>query len=143
LRALDALGARPLVDPDQARSFDGIRYVQEDGTTTEGRLPSPGLVVRRPALTAALATAALAAGARLRYSARVESHLVTTDRVEVELGDERIAARLLVAADGLHSPLRSAAGLDASVSGHGRRFGLRQHFRAPWPDRFVEVHFAG
>ncbi|MCC5691560.1 hypothetical protein, partial [Klebsiella pneumoniae] len=49
---------------------------------------------------------------------------------------------MLVAADGLHSPLRRAAGLDVESAGP-RRFGLRQHFRvAPWGAR-VEVHFAG
>jgi flavin-dependent dehydrogenase len=52
-----------------------------------------------------------------------------------------VSARLLIAADGLHSPLRRAAGLELPASGP-RRFGLRKHFAiAPWGSR-VEVHFA-
>ena len=46
-----------------------------------------------------------------------------------------------MAADGLHSPLRRAEGLDVPAGGP-RRFGLRQHFQcAPWTDR-VEVHLS-
>jgi len=52
-----------------------------------------------------------------------------------------VEARMLVAADGLGSPLRRAEGLEVDADGP-RRFGLRQHFRmAPWSP-FVEVHFA-
>ncbi|MEU7880328.1 NAD(P)/FAD-dependent oxidoreductase [Microbispora bryophytorum] len=50
-------------------------------------------------------------------------------------------ARWLVAADGLHSPIRALLGLDLP-SGGPRRYGLRRHYRiAPWTD-FVEVHWA-
>ena len=51
-----------------------------------------------------------------------------------------VRARFLAAADGLHSRLRSMAGLQATSSGP-RRFGIRQHFRVkPWC-RYVEIHF--
>ncbi len=47
-------------------------------------------------------------------------------------------ARYLVAADGLHSPIRDAAGL-AKSDDHPPRWGLRRHFAvAPWTDN-VEV----
>jgi flavin-dependent dehydrogenase len=50
-------------------------------------------------------------------------------------------ARYLVAADGLHSPVRRAAGLDPSPSRHPR-FGLRRHYRIePWSD-LIEVHWS-
>ena len=50
-------------------------------------------------------------------------------------------ARYLVAADGLHSPLRRSLGLDAGPAPL-RRFGLRRHFSvAPWTSH-VEVHWA-
>jgi flavin-dependent dehydrogenase len=51
-----------------------------------------------------------------------------------------VEARLAVAADGVNSPLRRAAGLDGGA-GAPRRFGLRRHVRmAPWTD-FVEIHW--
>jgi flavin-dependent dehydrogenase len=50
-------------------------------------------------------------------------------------------ARYLVAADGLHSPLRRRLGLDAPVRAP-RRFGQRCHLAtAPWTS-YVEVHWA-
>jgi flavin-dependent dehydrogenase len=51
-------------------------------------------------------------------------------------------ARWLVAADGLHSPLRGLLGLEAPTTRALRRYGLRRHYHvAPWTD-FVEVHWA-
>ncbi|GAA0374860.1 NAD(P)/FAD-dependent oxidoreductase [Microbispora corallina] len=59
----------------------------------------------------------------------------------VEGASEVVEARWLVAADGLHSPVRAALGLGLPVS-RQRRYGLRRHYRiAPWTD-FVEVHWA-
>lgn len=52
-----------------------------------------------------------------------------------------LTARWLIAADGLHSPLRRALGLDHPAPGPGR-YGLRRHYRtAPWSD-LVEVHWS-
>jgi len=52
-----------------------------------------------------------------------------------------MAARYLVAADGLHSPIRRQFGL-ATGSRRAPRWGQRQHFQvAPWSD-FVEVTWA-
>ena len=49
--------------------------------------------------------------------------------------------RYLVAADGLHSPVRRMLGLDAATPGR-RRFGLRCHVQqAPWSS-YVEVHWS-
>ncbi len=49
-------------------------------------------------------------------------------------------ARYLIAADGLHSPIRSQLGLNEPAR-DTPRFGLRQHFvAAPWTD-LVEVHW--
>ena len=51
------------------------------------------------------------------------------------------AARHLVAADGLHSPVRRMLGLEAPRRGQ-RRFGLRRHLAlAPWTS-YVEVHWS-
>ena len=50
-------------------------------------------------------------------------------------------ARYLVAADGLHSGIRSAVGL-SRAGARPARYGLRRHFAvAPWTD-LVEVHWS-
>jgi flavin-dependent dehydrogenase len=54
---------------------------------------------------------------------------------------ESLTARYLVAADGLHSPIRRSLGLDPPPAQH-IRYGLRRHYRiAPWTD-LVEVYWA-
>jgi flavin-dependent dehydrogenase len=51
-----------------------------------------------------------------------------------------LRARYLVAADGLHSPIRRSLGLEMSTGG-SRRGGIRRHMQiAPWTDH-VEVHW--
>ena len=142
VRALTRLGARALLSPRDATPFVGIRYVQEDGSHAEALLPPPGgLGVRRIALSSALVERACAAGAEIRDRVEVRAHLRTRGGVLVATSKGPVEARVLVAADGLHSPLRRAERLDLPGLGP-RRFGLRQHFRAaPWAP-FVEVHFA-
>ena len=140
VRVLDAMGARNHIDAADCAPFEGIRYVQEDGSSAAGRLPAGGgLGVRRTALASALARRAVECGVELRWGCPVEE-LQTSDRAaSLRTPDGVVAAGVCVAADGLHSRLRRSAGLDGSSS-HRHRFGLRQHFRvAPW-SRFVEVH---
>jgi flavin-dependent dehydrogenase len=140
VRALEALGARSLLSPQDCSSFVGIRYVQEDGTTVDGRFARGyGLGVRRTALAAALAERARSLGAQVRLAANVLRVVPSSACARVELEGDAIEARVVVAADGLASPLRSAVGLDGPPA--RGRFGLRQHVRlAPWTD-FVEVHW--
>ncbi|MCY1000663.1 FAD-dependent oxidoreductase [Myxococcus sp. MISCRS1] len=142
LAALERLGALTHLDRSQSAPFVGIRYVQEDGSTAEGLLPAPGgLGVRRVALAEALVTRAREAGAELRERTHVVSHRRVGDGVTLELVDGEVQARMLVAADGLASPLRRAEGLELDAEGP-RRFGLRRHFQLePWTP-YVEVHFA-
>lgn len=142
VRALEALGVRALLSPADATPLKGIRYVQEDGSTAEGCLPDGGgLGVRRVALAGALLQRAREVGAEVRERVEVMSHWRTGRSVLLMTTSGAIVASVLVAADGLASPLREVEGLD--VAAHGpRRFGLRRHFRvAPWAP-FVEVHFA-
>ncbi len=142
VRALDRLGVRGLLSPRDASPFLGVRYLQEDGSQAEGLLPPPGgLGVRRIALAGALALRAHAAGAELRDRVEVRGHLRTVGGVIVATSVGPVQASVLVAADGLTSPLRRAEKLDAPSAGP-RRFGMRRHFQvAPWAP-FVEVHFA-
>jgi flavin-dependent dehydrogenase len=52
-----------------------------------------------------------------------------------------VRAKWLIAADGLHSTVRSAVGISA-VAGTPRRYGVRWHFSvSPWTE-FVEVHWS-
>jgi flavin-dependent dehydrogenase len=114
----------------------GIRYQdashRADATFHHGN----GLGVRRTELHAAFAARAAALGIPV-LATRVTS--VAQDATGVTAGD--IRARFLVAADGLHSPVRRLLGLDP-LPAPRPRYGLRRHYRlAPWSD-LVEVHFA-
>ncbi len=133
LTALRRLG----VDP-QGQPFEGIRYVSADGShAAQSRFRhGPGRGVRRTTLQDALVAAARDAGVEL-VRGTVEDVDQRADRV-VAVGR---TARYLVAADGLHSPLRRSLGLDLARTGPAR-YGIRQHFAmAPWSD-LVEVHWA-
>jgi flavin-dependent dehydrogenase len=56
----------------------------------------------------------------------------------VQVDDQRV--KWLVGADGLHSMVRRAAGLE--LEGNSSRFGVRRHYAlAPWSDR-VEVYWS-
>ena len=136
LRELDALGVRVEGVP-----FHGIRYVQEDGSAVEGRFRGgSGLGVRRTSLSAALSARALEVGAQLREGS-VRGHREGAGAVQLDTDTGPLETRLLVAADGVNSPLRHAALLDGPAP-RGRRYGLRRHFAlAPWCD-LVEVHWA-
>ncbi|HET9449520.1 MAG TPA: FAD-dependent oxidoreductase, partial [Aggregicoccus sp.] len=137
LAALSRMGALAHLDPRECAPYVGIRYVQEDGTRVEGRLPAGGgLGVRRLALSAALCARARELGVQLRERSQVTGHRRVEGGVEVHTAAGALRARLLVAADGLASPLRHAEGLDVPVEGP-RRFGLRRHFAQPAWTSFV------
>ncbi|MBI5159843.1 MAG: FAD-dependent monooxygenase [Micrococcales bacterium] len=127
--------ARLGVDPP-GLALRGIRYL--DGRR-EAVAPFPddaGRGVRRLDLQSALAAAAAVQGIRVHRAAAGEIRLLE-DGVLV---DGR-RARYLVGADGLHSTIRRAAGLDRPVH-RPARYGLRRHYlRAPWTDH-IEVHWS-
>lgn len=141
LAALQRLGVRARIPSEECAPFEAIRYVQEDGRFVEGRLPAPGgLGIRRVALAQAMADRAREVGVDLFEGSAVRSHAIDAEGVTVQTDGRDLRARLLVAADGLHSPLRKAEGLEVPHGGP-IRFGLRQHFvLPPWGPR-VEVHF--
>lgn len=140
--ALERLGAMRWLRPEDCAAFTAIRYVQDDGRGVEAMLPAPGgLGVRRTALRAALAREACARGVVLRDGCSVRAQGIDADMVTLTTDAGEVMARFLVAADGLHSPMRRALGLERESRGP-RRFGLRQHFAlAPWAPR-VEVHWS-
>lgn len=57
---------------------------------------------------------------QLRVPARPEQVEITPERVTFRCGDELVSARLVVAADGAHSLVRAAAGIDADVEDYGQ-----------------------
>lgn len=139
---LERLGVMRWLTPDDLAEFNAIRYVQEDGRGVEAELPAPGgLGVRRTALRRALANEARAQDVEVRDGCAVRAHEIGADTVSLATDAGDVTARFLVAADGLHSPLRRALGLDGKARSV-RRFGLRRHFALPpWAPR-VEVHLS-
>lgn len=142
LAALERLGVLPLLDRNNTASFERIVWTQENGRSLSAALPAPGgLGIRRTELSRAMAAAAGQAGVELFPHFTVKKHRVKSDHVVLAAEDAEIAARVVVAADGLHSSFRHRMGVDRTEPG-ARRHGLRQHaVVAPW-DRAVEVHFA-
>ncbi|MEV7169601.1 NAD(P)/FAD-dependent oxidoreductase [Streptomyces sp. JL4002] len=120
--------------------FRGIRYVDGlTGRSAEGLFRSgPGLGTRRTALQSALAERAAALGVSVLQRRVGEVH-----QGEGHVTAAGLTARYLVAADGLHSPVRRGLGLSARpADGRPARYGLRRHYRtAPWSD-LVEVHWS-
>ncbi|MEW2373146.1 NAD(P)/FAD-dependent oxidoreductase [Streptomyces sp. NPDC006656] len=122
------------------RAFRGIRYVEAvTGLRAEGLFRAgPGRGCPRTDLQAALADRASRLGVRV-IARRVGEVRQDARRVSAA----GLTARYLVAADGLHSPVRRALGLAVPAArGRAGRYGLRRHYAvAPWSD-LVEVHWA-
>lgn len=121
------------------RALTGIHYLDSAGRgvgATARFAAGPGRGVRRTVLHDALMEAVAAAGIPVEQRA-VEDVRQLDDRVLVD-GEP---ARYLLAADGLHSPVRRLLRLDAPARGR-RRFGLRCHVeQVPWTS-YVEVHWS-
>ncbi|MYW04632.1 NAD(P)/FAD-dependent oxidoreductase [Streptomyces sp. SID3343] len=129
--ALRELGVAPA-----GHRLAGIRYVDAQHAVSARFRAGPGLGVRRTELQGGLYERAVGLGVEV-VAGRVDA--VRQDADGVTAGGFR--ARWLVAADGLHSPVRAGLGL-ALPDGRERRYGLRRHFAvAPWTD-FVEVHWS-
>lgn len=124
------LGGRPIA---------GIRYVDQRHEVQAVFRHGPGRGIRRTALHRSLHAALFEAGVHVEHRA-VRAVQNAGDHVLVD-GEP---VRHLVAADGLHSPVRRMLGLEGptGVPGSTRRFGQRAHVAVePWSD-FVEVHWS-
>jgi 2-polyprenyl-6-methoxyphenol hydroxylase-like FAD-dependent oxidoreductase len=136
--ALGRLGLGDLPARIGGLPFTGIGWHVDDAEAV-GRFPGDraGYGVRRSALDHALHGAALATGRiALRTGARVRGTSGVGGAREVALDGGTLRCRAVVAADGLQSPIRRAAGLQSPESGR-LRYGVRAHFRlaAGWRDR--------
>jgi flavin-dependent dehydrogenase len=126
---------RLAVDPP-GKAFHGISYLDGRRCASAAFRSGAGRGVRRTALHGALLDAITAAGVKVVQSSVGE---VSQDSVSVRCGGFR--ARYLAAADGLHSPIRTALGLAVPTNSQ-RRWGIRRHVQvAPWSDN-VEVHWS-
>ncbi|MFD3534180.1 NAD(P)/FAD-dependent oxidoreductase [Streptomyces sp. NPDC058664] len=114
----------------------GIRYVQGSRQVQAAFRRGPGLGVRRTGLHDVLHGAVLAAGVPV-LPLRVGE--VRQDTTGVTLPGTGLRAKWLVAADGLHSPVRRSLGLCAG-SPQRPRYGLRRHYAVPPWSPYVEVH---
>jgi flavin-dependent dehydrogenase len=147
VQRLAAIGVRPA-----GHVIGGIRYLDDRHSVDAPFAGGAGLGVRRTVLHAALALRAAALGVEV-IPARVAGFTQDVKGVRTLLAPNApgppasFPARYLVGADGLHSAVRKAAGLDPAPArrrdGGRRRYGLRRHYRlAPWTD-LVEVHWTG
>jgi flavin-dependent dehydrogenase len=120
----------------EGHPIDGIRYVDGTGVAEARFRNGPGRGVARTDLHGALREAVTVAGIPVEH----RPVLTIEQRGDHALVDgER--TRHLVAADGLHSPVRRQLGLDAR-SRVARRYGQRCHVATPPWTRFVEVHWS-
>jgi flavin-dependent dehydrogenase len=130
LAHLDRLGVVP-----EGRALRGITYLDGSRRVDGAFRGGVGRGVRRTTLHAAMSDAARAAGVKF-----VDGEIGAIVQYAGYVDAGQFRARYLVAADGLHSPIRRSLGLDVETAGP-RRWGIRRHVQmAPWTDR-VEVHW--
>lgn len=132
VRALTALGLHAPGHP-----LTGIRYVQGPSQAEAAFRRGQGLGVRRTDLHTVLHRAVLDAGVPV-VPLRVDG--VRQDADGVSVPGAGLRARWLVAADGLHSPVRRSLGLDRPAR-TPPRYGLRRHYAVPPWTSHVEVHW--
>ncbi len=115
----------------------GIRYRDERRSAQATFRGPAGLGVRRTELHASLRRSVFAAGVPI-----LEDAVTAIAQNEHSVIAAGITARYLIAADGLHSPIRHALNLQLPSPPRTRRWGLRRHYAlAPWTDH-VEVHWS-
>jgi flavin-dependent dehydrogenase len=131
LAALQDLGVDPPGHP-----ISGIAYLQGNSTARAAFRHGVGRGVRRTVLHEEMHAALKSAGVPVLVQ-RIAAVRQFDDRV-VAGG---ISARYLVAADGLHSPIRAQLGLSAPTR-LANRWGQRQHFHVGPSTDFVEVTWA-
>lgn len=136
LAELTSLGIDPAGLP-----FRGIAYLNEHRRAEAqfrdraGRL-SPGRGIRRTTLHAAMA-----ARAKEQDTEWVSTRVTSVEQDAAGVTAAGVRAKWLVAADGLHSTVRSVVGISA-VAGTPRRYGVRWHFSVPPWSEFVEVYWS-
>lgn len=143
VEALGRLGALDAVLATGPSPFEGIGYHVGDAHAV-GRFPGGrvGYGVRRSRIDLALQDACRAAGVDVRDGVRVRGISGVGGDMTVDVDTGPLRCRAVVAADGLHSPIRRQLGLAAPPSGR-QRYGVRGHFAlAGREPRLVDVYAA-
>jgi 2-polyprenyl-6-methoxyphenol hydroxylase-like FAD-dependent oxidoreductase len=127
VRHLHQLGITPYLEPDSAFPFAGIRFHAANGRSVAAHFAEgPGLGLRRTTLSTALHQAAHSYNSLQIFEATPATpQALTGGYITITAGRQTVQARLLIAADGLNSPIRRWAGL----AGRGRRW---QRWGAHW-----------
>src|ERR1700727_2748835 len=131
LAELVALGVGPAGMP-----FRGIAYLDQQRRVEAPFRIGPGRGVRRTTLHAALASCA-----KEQDTEWISTRITSVDQDAYGVTAAGVRAKWLVAADGLHSAVRRAVGINA-VAGTPRRYGVRWHYQIPAWSEFVEVHWS-
>jgi flavin-dependent dehydrogenase len=131
LAELESLGVDPPGLP-----FRGIAYLSDNRRAEARFRANPGRGVRRTTLHAEFA-----ARAKEHDTEWISARVGGVDQDADGVTAAGVRARWLVAADGLHSTVRSAVGIGAAA-GTPRRYGVRWHFSVPAWSEFVEVHWS-
>jgi flavin-dependent dehydrogenase len=131
LAELASLGVDPAGMP-----LRGIAYLNEHRRAEAPFRGGPGRGVRRTTLHAALASRA-----KEQDTEWISRRITKVDQDADGVTAAGIRAKWLIAADGLHSAVRRAVGINA-VPGRPRRYGVRWHYRVPAWSEFVEVHWS-
>lgn len=152
LRALGIGESLDAISPHRLRGFriyapDG-RMIQGDFAGTRDRdghvIYETGMVIRRLQLDAAIVEGARRAGVEVRERWRVGhiERVASGYRAHPAVQGEPVEARLLVAADGVHSAIARRLGLH--VTRRMRKIGLVGHIRGITDlDEYGEMHVAG
>lgn len=114
LDVLERLGVHGLVDDHRPVHRLSLGYPTESGPAVQGRMRRPARVVPRAVLDARIRDAAVRAGA-VPVRHRVREMSLQADGVVL---DGAHHAAVVVAADGAHSVLRRAAGIDPATGPH-------------------------
>lgn len=143
--ALERIGLDRAAVARAGQPISGIRYESARGRVADLAFEAEsGLGLRRTCLSSLLAGYARSLPAldiRTGVTAAVRVDSKPRPTPIVTIGDDEIAPRLVVAADGLHSGVRRMAERPPRDMSP-RRWGVRQHYEGPpWTDR-VEVSFA-
>jgi flavin-dependent dehydrogenase len=131
LAVLASLGVDPVGMP-----LRGIAYVAGQRRAEARFRDGPGRGVRRTTLHAALAARAKEADTEW-----ISTKVTTVEQDRDGVTAAGVRARYLVGADGLHSAVRRAVGIEVTA-GVPRRFGVRRHYAVPAWSEVVEVHWS-
>ena len=142
VNCLKRLVPQELINKIEYQKFSGIRYIAPNGECTSGYFGNgDGWGIERSELSKLLSRAVEQEPGIKVFENTIAKVEGSTEQPIVHFNGKTLRPNLLIAADGLHSPIRRWAGLNGSTS-KLKRWGLRQHYEiAPWTN-LVEVHWS-